>query len=83
MSGISDNFAYINIDAALPKMYVELDKDIRIFTAPNDNKINHNEQQIKLNNVEMERANDDEFYRNQNEIYYDKILENAKTKGQI
>ncbi len=67
MSGISDNFAFKDIDIALPHAFVEYGKDDKnpIFTAPDDStvKITAGDQNKRIRESEELRKKQDEEYQ--------------------
>ncbi len=63
MSGVSDNFAYVKIDNPLPHTYVNINNDKNaIFTAPEQGKINKDEQKKRLKNMVDQRKDQDSQY---------------------
>lgn len=63
MNGISDSFAFTKKDVALPHSYVGVNNDqISIFTAPEQGKINKDEQKKKINDIKKMRENQDSHY---------------------
>jgi hypothetical protein len=82
MSGISDTFAYTNIDAPQPKSffgYGDEDKHI-IFTAPEQHKINMNEQRQKINEETKKRQNQEKEINKLMEETRNKIANNYYSK---
>lgn len=65
MSGFSDSFAYLMTDNPLPKSFLPCDKDLQIYTPPENNKLDKRNQEILIKNVETLRDNDkNEFVKN-------------------
>lgn len=64
MNGISDNFAYTDIDMAQPKNFQEYGKDDRdiILTPPIDTKINTSQQSKKLKEAELSREQQNKVF---------------------
>ena len=65
MSGLSDAYAYVNVDNPLPKSFLPPDKDLEIYTAPEGDKIDKKRQEQMIQLAEMERKNEKEYYKNQ------------------
>jgi hypothetical protein len=66
MEGMTDIFAYLNTDEALPQNYNPVGQDQVIFTAPqNDVKLNNNSQKKLHDQVLKERQNQDAQYQKQ------------------
>jgi len=65
MSGLSDGYAYVNVDNPLPKSFLPPDKDMEIYTAPEGDKIDKKRQDQMIQLAEMERKNEKEFFKNQ------------------
>jgi hypothetical protein len=65
MSGISDNFAYTNIDHATPKSYVSADESNhnKIFTAPEYKPLNISEQKKHISNLSSLRKKEDDIIK--------------------
>ncbi len=64
MSGLSDGYAYVNVDNPLPKSFLPPDKDMEIYTAPEGDKIDKKKQDQMIQLAEMERKNEKEFFKN-------------------
>lgn len=64
MSGLSDGYAYVNVDNPLPKSFLPPDKDMEIYTAPEGDKVDKKKQEQLVKIVEMERTNDREQFKN-------------------
>ncbi len=64
MNGVSDNFAYTDIDMAQPKNFQEYGKDDRdiILTPPIDTKINTSQQSKKLKEAELSREQQNKVF---------------------
>ncbi len=64
MTGISDTFAYKDIDKAQPHSYVGAGDENKnsIFTAPEQGKISKNEQLTKIKEMEKDRNEQEENY---------------------
>ncbi|GAG63309.1 unnamed protein product, partial [marine sediment metagenome] len=64
MAGISDTFAYKDIDKPLSHNYVGAGEDNKnvIFTAPEQKKISKTEQLSKIKELEKERGDQEEDY---------------------
>ncbi len=65
MSGLSDGYAYVNVDNPLPKSFLPPDKDMEIYTAPEGDKIDKKRQDQMIQLAEMERKNEKDFFKNQ------------------
>jgi hypothetical protein len=64
MSGLSDSYAYVNVDNPLPKSFLPPDKDMEIYTAPEGDKIDKKRQDQMIQLAEMERKNEKDFFKN-------------------
>jgi hypothetical protein len=64
MSGLSDSYAYVNIDNPMPKSFLPPDKDMEIYTAPEGDKIEKKKQDQMIQLEVLERTNEKEFYKN-------------------
>lgn len=64
MAGISDKFAFTKIDNPLPHSYFNLGEEDKnaIFTAPEQNRINKNEQYKLIKDIELRRNQQDNDY---------------------
>lgn len=64
MSGLSDGYAYINVDNPLPKSFLPPDKDMEIYTAPEGDKLDKKRQDQLIKLAEIERKNEKDFFKN-------------------
>lgn len=76
MTGFSDSFAYLMSDNPLPKSFLPCDKDLEIYTAPEGQRLNKQNQEKLLKNVEIIRENDKSNFIKQMENEHQKILDN-------
>ena len=77
MSGLSDPYAYLLVDNALPQSFLPPDKDLQIYTAPEGDKLDKKKQDMILKNIEFARENDKlQFIDNMNQSHKDIINKN-------
>ena len=76
MSGISDNYAYLLVDNALPKTFLPPDKDMQIYTAPEGDKIDISKQTKLIKETEILRNNDKKEFENFIENQKNDIINN-------
>ncbi len=76
MSGLSDTYAYLLVDNALPKSFLPPDKDLQIYTAPEGSKLDKKTQEIYLKNMELFRENEKKDIKRKIEEDHRNILTN-------
>jgi hypothetical protein len=78
MTGLSDPYAYLLTDNALPKSFLPPDKDLQIYTAPEGDKLDKKKQDMILKNIEFARENDKlSFLDNINKSHKELITKNS------
>ncbi len=70
MNGFSDTYAYVSVDNPLPQSFLPPDKDMEIYTAPEDSKIDKNKQEQMTKLIALERDKD----KNQFKAHIDEIV---------
>ena len=80
MSGLSDDFAFVQIDNPLPKSFLPLgaDKEYAIYTAPECGKINKKQQDQLINKFNSERSTDQQEFENKIKEEHNNIKKNIK-----
>ena len=85
MGNLSDNFAYTKIDRAMPQSFfrVNSENNNSIFTPPNMEKINKNNQKKLINDMEKQRSIQDTYYKNDNKQQQLQFIANDEQKKMI
>ena len=76
MTGFSDTYAWTNIDNPLPKSFLAPDKDMEIYTAPEQDKINKKNQEEMIKKIKTMRDDQQNNFKERIQIINDKIFEN-------
>ena len=76
LTGISDDFAYLNVDNPQPKSFLQYgaDKEHAIYTAPESNKINKRQQEDLINKFNSLRVNDQQQFETKIKKYHEEIM---------
>ncbi len=78
MAGISDAFAYVNRDEALPKNFLAPDKNVEIYTATECKKINNKQHDMLIKNISTKIENDKKEILNLYDKEHEKIINGNK-----
>lgn len=80
MSGLSDNFAYQNIESAQPKSFFSLEykNNDFIFTAPEQEKIKEKEQKKSISDYTKLRKEQEQEFLEKNKYDHEEKLKNKK-----
>lgn len=82
LTGISDEYAYLQVDSAQPKAFLQYgaDKEHAIYTAPESGKINKKQQDTLINKYSSERTTDQNTFENKIKKVHDEIMRSKLKK---